>query len=90
MASIVGDKYKHADGSGWVVTDKIFGYMDKAGDIYNKVRYPQPGDPDYLEAEARLRAENAGMFGLPKPWGVVLLVSVVGLVGFGIYRIATK
>jgi len=90
MASIVGDKFKHADGDGWVVTDKIFGYMDKAGDIYNKIRYPQPGDPDYLEAEARLRAEKAGMFGLPKPWGAILLVGVIGLVGFGIYRIATK
>ncbi len=90
MASIVGEPYKYADGeqSGWFVTDKIFGYMDKAGDIYNKIRYPQPGDPDYIEAEAKLRAERMGMFGLPKPWGVVMLVGTIGLVAWGIYKIA--
>ena len=88
MASIIGQEYKNADG--WVVTDKIFGYMDKAGDIYNKIRYPQPGDPDYLEAEARLRMQNVGLFGLQKPWGIVLLSGLVAAIGFGIYRIATK
>lgn len=90
MASIVGDRYNNADGEGpgWVVTDKIFGYMDKAGEIYNKIRYPQPGDPGYIEAEARLRAMNMGMFGLPRPWGFLLLAGGVSLIGWAIYRIA--
>jgi hypothetical protein len=92
MSSIVGEKkFKNAadtSSGGWAVTDKIFGYLDKAGNIYNKVRYPQPGDPDYIEAEARLRAENAGLFGLQKPWGIVILIGGVGLLGWGLYRIA--
>lgn len=91
MASIVGEKYNNAtdvSSGGWAVTDKIFGYLDKAGDIYNKIRYPQPGDPDYIAEEARLRAERAGMFGLPKPWGAVLLIGGVALLGFGIYKLA--
>lgn len=91
MPSIVGEKYKNAvdtDKGGWAVTDKIFGYLDRAGDIYNELRYPQPGDPDYDAALAKIRADQAGMFGLPKPWGVVLLVGAVGLVAWGIYKIA--
>ena len=91
MASIVGEKYRNAgdtSSGGWAVTDKIFSYLDKAGHIYNEIRYPQPGDPDYIEAEARLRAQQAGMFGLPKPWGVVLLIGGIALAGYGLYRIA--
>jgi hypothetical protein len=92
MAEILGTKYRNAEleGEGWAVSDKIFGYLDKAGDIYNKVRYPQPGDPDYIEAEARLRAERMGMFGLPKPWGFIMLVGGISLMAWGIYRIAIK
>jgi hypothetical protein len=93
MASIVGEPYRYAtsapaSGPGWVVTDKIFGYLDKAGLIYNKIRYPQPGDPAYDEAAARLRAQQAGMFGLPSPFGFLLLVGGVSLLAWGIYKIA--
>jgi hypothetical protein len=86
MSSIVGEKYRSADG--WTVTDKIFGYLDKAGSIYNKIRYPQPGDPDYVEAEYKLRMQQMGMFGLPKPWGFIMLSAGIGLLAWGIYKIA--
>lgn len=90
MASIVGEKYKSADGKGVAILDKIFGYADKAGDIYNEIRYPKPGDTAYVEAQAQLRKQQAGMFGLPKPWGLILLLGGVSLLGFGIYKIAVK
>lgn len=92
MASIVGESYHNAvdtSSGGWAVTDKIFGYLDKAGDVYNKVRYPQPGEPGYVEAQAKLRAENMGMFGLPKPWGIIILVGGITLTAWGLYKIAT-
>ena len=87
MGSILPVQHRNAEGTGWTVPDKIFGYLDKAGDIYNKIRYPQPGDPDYVEIEAKLRAERAGIFGLPKPWGAVLLVGSAGLLAWGIYKL---
>jgi hypothetical protein len=94
MSSIIGDKsYRNAadtSSGGWAVTDKIFGYLDKTGDIYNKIRYPQPGDIDYDEYAARKRAEQMGIMGLPKPWGGVILFAVIGIVGIVIYNIATK
>ena len=92
MASIIGEKkYKNAadtSSGGWAVTDKIFGYLDEAGNIYNKIRYPQPGDPDYYAEQARLRQLNAGMFGLPRPWGGVLLIGGVTFLAVMLYRIA--
>jgi hypothetical protein len=88
MASIVGEGYKYAEGSGWAVPDKIFGYLDQLGNVYNKIRYPQPGQAGYVEAEAKLRTENAGMFGLPAPWGALILIGGAGLIVFVIYRVA--
>jgi hypothetical protein len=86
MASIVGEKpYHNADG--WSVTDKIFGYLDRAGTIYNKIRYPQPGEINYDAAAEQARIQAAGIFGLPKPMGAVILFGIIGLVGFGIYKI---
>lgn len=73
---------------GWAVTDKIFGYLDKVGELYNDIRYPRPGDVDYVEADARLRVQQAGVLGLPKPWGTVVIVGFLGLLGWGIYTIA--
>ena len=75
-------------GKGWSVADKIFGYLDKAGEIYNEIRYPQPGDSGYDEYIARQRALNAGMFGLPRPWGAVVLVAGVAIIAWGVYAIA--
>jgi hypothetical protein len=96
MASIIGEKtpYRNATdaapatGKGWAVTDKIFGYLDKAGEIYNDVRYPKPGDADYDAAAARLRAEQAGIMGLPKPAGLLIIVGIFGLFALAIYKIA--
>lgn len=87
-----GGDYKNAvdtTSGGWAVTDRIFGYMDKAGEIYNDIRYPQPGDADYNAEAARLRALNNGIFGLPKPIGGVILIVGVALLAWGIYAIAS-
>jgi hypothetical protein len=75
---------------GWSVTDKIFSYLDKAGHIYNQIRYPQPGQSGYVDAQVALRQQQAGMFGLPKPWGFVLLVAVAGGVVWGVSSLVKK
>jgi len=95
MSEILGKESRYrnaADTStgGWAVTDKIFGYLDKAGEIYNDVRYPKPGEVGYDAYAAKQRALNAGIMGLPKPWGAVILVGGLALLGWGIYSIATK
>jgi hypothetical protein len=85
--------YRQADGSGWAVTDKIFGYLDKAGNIYNEIRYPtvpSPGDANYEEYLAWKRTQNTMLFGLPSPIGIILLVGGIGLVGLIVYKVATK
>jgi hypothetical protein len=88
MPSIVGERYNNA--TGWTVTDKIFGYMDQAGNLYNKVRYPQYyNDPAYAAQLAALQAQR-GMFGLPSPLGFLLLAGSIGLVGFVAYKIVNK
>lgn len=92
MGSIVGIKYRNAtdtSSGGWAVTDKIFGYLDKTGDIYNKIRYPQPGEADYDEYVARKREENLGIMNLPKPWGTVIFIGGIALLGFGIYKLVS-
>jgi hypothetical protein len=94
MASIIGE-YKNAETptKGWAVSDKIFGYLDQAGNIYNEIRYPRipsPGDANYEEYLAWQRTQQQLLFGLPKPLGIILLVGGLGLLAFGIYKIATK
>jgi hypothetical protein len=86
MASIVGEYNNANNASGWTVTDKIFGYLDQAGNIYNKVRYPNTSTYDYAYQQQILAQQN-GMFGLPKPMGFILLLGIVSLVGFGVYKI---
>lgn len=86
-----GSAYKNAtdtSSGGWAVTDKLFGYLDRAGEIYNDIRYPQPDDEGYDASVAEQRRLNAGMFGLQKPWDGVVLIVGVALIGFGIYKIA--
>ena len=85
--------YKNAtdtSGGGWAVTDRIFGYLDRAGGIYNDIRYPQVGDPDYNEYEARQRMMNAGMLGLPRPWGGVILIAGAAFLVWGVYAMTIK
>ncbi len=93
MSSIVDHRYRNAtdtSAGGWAVSDKIFGYMDKLGHVYNQLRYPQPGDPGYIQTEAELRLKNEGIFGLQKPWGAVMLLGGLGLLAWGIFKLAEK
>ncbi len=93
MASIIGE-YRNADGpegNGWNVADKVFGYLDKAGNLYNELRYPRvpsPGDPNYAQYLDYQRRMQMGMFGIPNPWGAVILIGGLGLLAFGIYKLA--
>ncbi len=86
MASIIGEKKNYRSADGWNVADKIFGYIDETVNIYNKGRSGAvEGDVSF---EPDINQPQIGMFGLPKPWGGILLVVGVSLLGFGIYKIA--
>ena len=92
MASIVGEKYKYAEGEtgeGWFVTDKIFGYMDETVNLYNKLKSGEITQSEY-DAELKLRKKQYGLFGMPQPWGTVVLITGLSIVGFIIYKVATK
>lgn len=91
MSAILGEFKNATDTStgGWAVTDKIFGYFDQAGDIYNKIRYPQEYEQGYMDADLALRYEQLGLFGLQKPWGALLLVGAIALTGWGLYKMAS-
>lgn len=93
MSSIVDHRYRNATDAtsgGWAFTDKLFGTLDKLGHVYNQIRYPQPGDPGYVAADAQLRLQNEGIFGLQKPWGAVLLLGGLGLLAWGLMSLAKK
>lgn len=75
-------------GKGWGVADKIFGYLDKSGEIYNDIRYPKVGEAGYDAYAAEQRRLQAGMFGLPQGVGAILLVVVIGALAVGLYKIA--
>ena len=83
MASIISDKptFRNADG-GPTVLDKIFGYMDESVNIYNKAK------AGYITEEVPYPDPRIGLFGMPSPWGGVVLVAALGIVAFGIYKIA--
>lgn len=87
MASIVGETYKNADG--WAVTDKIFDYMDETVNLYNKLRSGQITQSEYDKALAEKR-QSYGIFGMPQPWGGVLIIGGIALIGLFIYKVATK
>lgn len=83
-------KYRNAEeGKGWFVTDKIFGYLDESVNLYNKLRSGEITQDEY-EAELRIRKKQYGLFGMPQPWGAVVLFAGLGIAGFFIYKIATK
>jgi hypothetical protein len=88
MASIVGEnKYRNAEGKGWAVTDKIFGYIDEVVNIYNKGRTGAVEGDVSFDPELGVPPKELGIFGLEKPWGGVILVGGLGLVGFGLYKL---
>lgn len=93
-----GNIYRNADAApspapttnGWAFTDKLFGVLDKAGSVYNEIRYPiipSPGDANYEEYLAWRRTQNQMLFGLPSPLGAILLIGGIGLVGFIVYKV---
>lgn len=86
-------KYRNAgdedSGKGWFVTDKIFGYLDESVNLYNKLKSGEITQSEY-EAELAIRKKNYGLFGMPQPWGTVVLLAGIGIIGLVIYKIATK
>jgi hypothetical protein len=90
MAAILGrEKYHNAEGSGWAVADKIFGYMDDTVNLYNKLRSGEITQSEYDLALAEKKSQY-GIFGMKQPWGAVILIGGVAFVGILIYKIATK
>jgi hypothetical protein len=90
MASILGrDKYHNAEGKGWDVADKIFGYMDDTVNLYNKLRSGEITQSEYDAAVAAKKTQY-GIFGMPQPWGAVIIIGGVAFLGILIYKVATK
>ena len=90
MASIVGDKKYHnaTSLSGWEVTDKIFGYIDKTVKDYATLRTSGVSYDGYTyrlgagSYKSIPNVSNIGLFGMQKPWGGVILVG--GLLAIGV------
>lgn len=92
MASIISENYcwKNAEpapqtGKGWNVADRIFGYVDSGVNSYNKLRAGA-----YTLDENGRRIPEIGIFGMQRPYGGILLFVGIGIVAFGLYKIATK
>jgi hypothetical protein len=88
MASIIGEKkFRAASGDGWKVADKVFGYLDETVNIYNKARSGiVEGDLEYRLGDDEYR--QIGVFGLPKPWGGLLILGGVLMVGIILIKVA--
>lgn len=90
MSAILGrDKYHNAEGKGWAIADKIFGYMDDTVTLYNKLRSGEISQSEYDAAVAAKKTQY-GIFGMPQPWGGIVLIGGVAVLGFLIYKVATK
>jgi hypothetical protein len=89
MGSIVGEKHRNATGSGWAVSDKIFGYVNQLSADYRTIKMATlyPGDPGYEEQQRRAQY---GLFGLPVPLGAFLLIGGLGLTAYFVYNLVTK
>jgi hypothetical protein len=70
---------------GWAVTDKIFGYLSSLTMDYSSVKNStlNPLDPNYAQQQA---AQNIGILGLQKPLGSIIIIGVIGLIVFGVYK----
>lgn len=82
MASIVGEHgFRNADGKGWSIADKVFGYIDEGVNIYNKLRTGAVEGDVNFNSEIEQTPE-IGLLGLAKPWG--FLIISLGLIGTGV------
>lgn len=92
MASIISEH--NATGS-WTVPDKIFGYLSSLTSDYTQIKYASlmPGQPGYVkllpgqpgyEQQQALLAQNTF------PWGAVVIIGGIGILGIIIYNAVKK
>ena len=76
------------DGKGWTWIDRFLGTADKTTDLWWKIKTGESvpvGGGGYNLGRPE---PGIGMFGIPKPWGAVILIGFVGIVGFSIYKLS--
>lgn len=76
------------DSAWYQITDSILGFADKGVDIWNELKYGVDYNGSAMPPPGAMPPPQIGLFGMPKPWGGVLAVTFVGLVGIAIYKIA--
>ena len=76
------------EGKTWSVLDRILGYAQSGTDIYTQIKTgekPIPYGPDNQIGRVDPGRDWTGM---RKPWGTVIVISVVSVVGFAIYKMS--
>ncbi len=79
------------DGKTWGVIDKIFGYGQGAADIWTQIKTGEkPYQYGYDNPNLQWGESEKGLFGIRRPWGGVLVLSVLGITGIAIYKMSKK
>jgi len=89
-----GSAINETDNSGsttfWDTLDKFLGTADKSADVWWKWKTGENVVYDSSGSRISIGRDdpNYGLFGMPKPWGAVILIGFVGIVGIAIYKLS--
>jgi hypothetical protein len=74
----------------WDTLDKFLGTADKSADVWWKWKTGENVVYDSSGSRISIGRDdpNYGLFGMPKPWGAVILIGFVGIVGIAIYKLS--
>ena len=94
---IVPDINEAEEKKGWSFIDRLLGTTEKAVDIYTYVKtgvkpveYPSTLEQSGSKVTLGRVEKEKDWTGLTKPWGTVIVISVVSVVGFAIYKMSKK
>lgn len=80
-------------GKVWSWIDNFLQRADTATDLAYKIKtgepVPNPATPTYQVKVGRDESE-IGIFGIPKPWGAVIIVVFAGSIGYALYKMNKK
>lgn len=85
------------ESKGWNVIDKILGTTEKVVDIYTYIKtgekpvdYPSTMEQSGTGVTLGRAEREKDWTGLTKPWGTVIVISTLAVVGFAIYKMSKK
>ena len=76
----------------WGILDKVFNVADQSVDIYGKLKDGRAAGSDSpsTTVDFGTSEQKIGLFGMPTPWGAVILVTGLSVIGIVVYKKVKK